>query len=184
MKELSLNVLDITQNSVSAGASLIEIALVEADGWLTLTVTDNGCGMSRETLKTVTDPFYTTRTTRKVGMGIPLLKLAAEQTGGTFEITSTAAADDPLSHGTVVRAAFDTRHIDMTPVGDMVATMETLLQGHPEIDYVFTHKTQAFTVEMDTRQMRAILGDVALNAPEVLVWVRGYLSEQYEHLPE
>ena len=185
MQELSLNILDITQNSVSAGASLIEIALVESsDGWLVLTIADNGCGMRRETLKNVMDPFYTTRTTRKVGMGIPLLKLAAEQTGGTLEIASTAAADDPLSHGTVVRATFDTRHIDMTPIGDMIATIETLLQGHPEIDYVFTHKTPTFTVEMDTRQMRAVLEDVALNAPEVLLWVRGYLSEQYEHLPE
>ena len=184
MKELSLNILDITQNSVTAGATLIEITLVEEDGVLTLTITDNGCGMSRETLKTVTDPFYTTRTTRKVGMGIPLLQLAAEQTGGTLQITSVAAADDPLQHGTAVRATFDTRHIDMTPVGDMVATIETLLQGHPEIDYVFTHKTSDFTVEMDTREMRAVLGDVALNVPEVLIWVRGYLSEQYEHLPE
>ena len=184
MKELSLNILDITQNSITAGATLIEIAIIEEDGLLTLTITDNGCGMSRETLKTVTDPFYTTRTTRKVGMGIPLLQLAAEQTGGALQITSTAAADDPLQHGTVVRATFDTRHIDMTPLGDMVATIETLLQGHPEIDYVFTHKTPGFTVEMDTREMRAILGDVALNTPEVLVWVRGYLSEQYEHLPE
>ena len=87
MQELSLNILDITQNSVSAGASLIEIALVESsDGWLVLTIADNGCGMRRETLKNVMDPFYTTRTTRKVGMGIPLLKLAAEQTGGTLEI--------------------------------------------------------------------------------------------------
>ena len=184
MKELSLNILDITQNSITAGATLIEISIIEEDGLLTLTITDNGCGMSRETLKTVTDPFYTTRTTRKVGMGIPLLQLAAEQTGGTLQITSVAAADDPLQHGTVVRATFDTRHIDMTPLGDMVATIETLLQGHPEIDYVFTHTTPRFTVEMDTREMRAILGDVALNTPEVLVWVRGYLSEQYEHLPE
>lgn len=184
MKELSLNILDITQNSITAGATLIEISIIEEDGLLTLTITDNGCGMSSETLKTVTDPFYTTRTTRKVGMGIPLLQLAAEQTGGTLQITSVAAADDPLQYGTVVRATFDTRHIDMTPLGDMVATIETLLQGHPEIDYVFTHTTPRFTVEMDTREMRAILGDVALNTPEVLVWVRGYLSEQYEHLPE
>ena len=185
MKELSLNILDITQNSVSAGASQIEISLSEGgDGWLTLTIADNGCGMSRETLKTVMDPFYTTRTTRKVGMGIPLLQLAAEQTGGTLHIESVATADDPYAHGTVVRATFDTRHIDMTPLGDMVATMVTLLQGHPEIDYVFTHKTPGVTVEMDTREMRAVLGDVALNAPEVLLWVREYLSEQYEHLPE
>lgn len=185
MKELSLNILDITQNSVTAGASLIEISLaLEESGWLTLTITDNGCGMSRETLQTVMDPFYTTRTTRKVGMGIPLLKLAAEQTGGRLQITSTAAADDPVAHGTTLCVTFDTKHIDMTPLGDMVATMETLLQGHPEIDYVFVHKTPTACVEMDTRSMREVLGGVPLNEPEVLLWVRGYLSEQYEHLPE
>ncbi len=184
MKELSLNVLDIAQNSVTAGATLIEISLCEKDGILTLSIQDDGCGMSAETLKSVMDPFYTTRTTRKVGMGIPLLKLAAEQTGGTLQITSVSAADDPLAHGTVVRATFDMRHIDMTPIGDMIATIETLLQGHPEIDYVFTHETPSITVKMDTREMRAVLGDVTLNAPEVLLWVRDYLSEQYEHLPE
>ncbi|MBR5538732.1 MAG: ATP-binding protein [Clostridia bacterium] len=184
MKELSLNILDISQNSITAGASLVEISLVEKeDGWLTLAVTDDGCGMSEETLRTVMDPFYTTRTTRKVGMGIPLLKLAAEQTGGevTIESVSDKVSED---HGTVITATFDTKHIDMTPLGDVIETVVTILQGHPEIDYLFIHKTPRFCVEMDTREMRAVLGDVSLAEPEILEWVRGNLSEQYEQLPE
>ena len=180
MKELSLNILDITQNSVTAGAKNITISLVEGDdGWLTLSIIDDGCGMSEDTLRTVMDPFYTTRTTRKVGMGIPLLKLACEQTGGVLDIKSKHEKDFPNEHGTTVTATFDTKHIDMTPVGDMISTIEVLLQGHPEIDYLYVHKTPRFNVEMDTRELRAVLGDISLGEPEILQWVRGYLGEQY-----
>ena len=185
MQELSLNILDISQNSISAGASLVEISLYETvDGWLTLTITDDGCGMTEETLRTVMDPFYTTRTTRKVGMGIPLLKLAAEQTGGTvvLESVSETVSDE---HGTTIRATFDTGHIDMIPLGNVIETVQTILQGHPEIDYVFMHKTPRFSVRMDTRELREVLGDISLAEPEILEWVGGYLSEQYEeHLSE
>lgn len=184
MKELSLNILDISQNSITAGASLVEILLTEDEsGWLTLAIRDNGCGMSEETLRTVMDPFYTTRTTRKVGMGIPLLKLAAEQTGGEVKIESVSDKVSE-SHGTTITATFDTKHIDMTPLGDVIETVVTILQGHPEVDYLFIHKTPRFHVEMDTREMRAVLGDVSLAEPEILEWVRANLSEQYEQLPE
>ena len=92
MKELSLNILDVAKNSVVAGAENVIISLVtDADGMLTLTIKDDGCGMSEDTVKNVTDPFYTTRTTRKVGMGLPLLKLAAEQTGGYLKLESSKA---------------------------------------------------------------------------------------------
>lgn len=184
MKELSLNILDITQNSISARATLISITLTEdTDGWLTLAITDDGCGMTEETLRTVMDPFYTTRTTRKVGMGVPLLKMAAEQTGGKVTIESVSETVSE-AHGTTITATFDTNHIDMTPIGDIVSTVETILQGHPEVDYVFTHTSPRFSVTMDTRELRAVLGEVSLAEPEVLLWVRGYLSEQYEQLPE
>ena len=184
MKELSLNILDITQNSISARATLIYITLTEdADGWLTLAIRDNGCGMTEETLRTVMDPFYTTRTTRKVGMGIPLLKMAAEQTGGKVTIESVSETVSE-NHGTTITATFDTGHIDMTPLGDIISTVETILQGHPEIDYVYTHTSPRFSVKMDTRELRAVLGEVSLAEPEILAWVRGYLSEQYEQLPE
>ena len=102
MKELSLNILDITENSVKAGAELTSILIDEEKNTLRLTIEDNGSGMSEEILKGVTDPFYTTRTTRKVGMGLPLLKLAAEQTGGEMTVTSVSSERISGNHGTKV----------------------------------------------------------------------------------
>ena len=183
MKELSLNVLDITQNSITAGAKRIEISLTEDEkGILTLRIADDGCGMSQETVNRVIDPFYTTRTTRKVGMGIPLLKLAAEQTGGEVTIASRTVQEDPEDHGTVVTATFDTNSIDFTPVGDMVSTMCTIIQGHPEVDYQFVHKTPRFDVGLDTVQLRAVLGeDVPLSRYEIIAWISDYLTQQYQN---
>ena len=179
MKELSLNVLDITKNSVKARASLIHISLVEVGGLLTLTITDNGCGMKPEVLETVMNPFYTTRTTRKVGMGIPLLMLAAEQTGGGVTILSRHEEEYPDDHGTTVTATFHTDHIDFTPIGDMVSTMETLIMGSPDIDFSYLHDRNGARVELDTRQLREVLGDVPLDSYEVIQWIGDFLREQY-----
>ncbi len=184
MKELSLNILDIAQNSITAEADLVEITLDETDTELTLSIKDNGFGMSPEFLASVHDPFSTTRTTRKVGLGIPLLKLAAEQTGGGIELTSTQRSVDPENCGTEIRAFFHKDHLDFTPIGDVISTVTTLLQGFPEVDYVFIHRMRENgaekTVALDTRDMRTILGDdVPLNDPSVLLWVRQMLEEQY-----
>jgi len=179
MKELSLNVLDITKNSVKAGASLIGISLIEEGNKLTLTITDNGCGMKPEVVETVMNPFYTTRTTRKVGMGIPLLMLAAEQTGGSVTIESRHEEEHPEDHGTVVTATFFTDHIDFTPIGDIVSSIETLIMGSPDIDFTFLHDRKGQRVEMDTRQLREVLGDVPLDTYEVIQWIGQFLREQY-----
>ncbi len=180
MKELSLNVLDITKNSVKAGATLVEILLTETDKRLTIVIRDNGCGMSEEVVRQVENPFYTTRTTRKVGLGIPLLKLAAEQTGGTLAIESRTAAQSPDAHGTTVTAVFDKTHLDFTPIGDMIPTVTTLVQGSPDIDFHFRHETPERTVELKTAEMRDVLGvDVLLNSYEVIQWIGQYLAEQY-----
>ena len=111
MKELSLNILDIAQNSVKAGAKDIDIRLTETADTLTIEITDDGCGMDAEAVKGVIDPFFTTRTTRNVGLGVPLLKLAAEQTGGGIEISSVSERDDPQRHGTRVTANFNKNNI-------------------------------------------------------------------------
>ena len=180
MKELSLNILDIAENSVKAKATLVEIILKESEKELELIIRDDGCGMPEEIVRGVTDPFYTTRTTRKVGMGIPLLKLAAEQAGGRLEISSLTANDDPINHGTRVKATFYTNNIDFTPIGDIVSTICVIIQGHPEINYVFRHITPEKSVELDTRQMREVLGeDVSLGEPEVIAWISEFLKEQY-----
>ncbi len=180
MKELSLNILDIAENSVKAKATLTEIDITEQKDKLTLTITDDGCGMTEEILKTVTDPFYTTRTTRKVGMGIPLLKLEAELTGGSLSINSKHISEYPNDHGTVVTAVFFKNHIDCTPLGDVVSSMTTLIQGHPDTDFLFTHKTGEKEITLDTRELREVLGaDVPLNTYDVIKWIEEYLNEQY-----
>lgn len=180
MKELSLNILDIAENSVKAGASLTEIRVEETEETVVITITDNGCGMTEEILRTVTDPFYTTRTTRKVGMGLPLLKLEAEQTGGTVTVKSKPECDYPEDHGTEVHAVFNRNHIDFTPLGDVISTVVTLIQGHPDTDFLFEHIISGGrTVRLDTRELRAVLEDVPLCSYEVINWIREYLSEQY-----
>jgi hypothetical protein len=126
------------------------------------------------------NPFYTTRTTRKVGMGVPLLMLAAEQTGGGVTIESRHEEACPHDHGTVVTATFFTDHIDFTPLGDMVSTMETLIMGSPEIDFTFVHDANGHRVELDTRQLREVLGEVPLDSYEIIQWIGDFLREQYQ----
>ncbi len=181
MKELSLNILDITKNSVRAKAKNIGISLVtDEKGILTLMITDDGCGMKPETVATVTDPFCTSRTTRKVGLGLPFLKLAAEQAGGNLTVTSQHEEDYPENHGTEVCATFDTHNIDFTPIGDIVETMLLLIGGSPEIDFLFMDKTPEREVTLDTKLLREVLGkEVSLAEYEILEWIRGYLNEQY-----
>ena len=182
MKDLSLNLLDIAENSVKAGATLTRLLLTQEGDLLTFRVEDDGCGMTEEVLRGVVDPFYTTRTTRKVGLGLPLLRMAAEQTGGTMEVESRHVDTHPDDHGTEVTAVFHTDHIDCPPVGDMVATVTTLIQGHPDTDFTFSHSIEGEKVELDTRQLREILGEVSLAEYEVLQWITGYLSDQYNAL--
>lgn len=180
MKELSLNILDIAQNSIHADASLVQILLDEDDESLKLSIIDDGKGMSGEFLARVTDPFSTTRTTRKVGMGLPLLKLAAEQTGGYLSITSRERSEHPEDHGTEVTAFFYKTHLDFTPLGDVVSTMVSLVQGSPEVDFLFRHTFPDHTVELDTREIREVLGgEIPLSSPDVLVWIRETLEAQY-----
>ena len=179
MKEISLNILDIAENSVKAGASLTEIIINEDNDKLILTIRDDGCGMTEETLQSVTDPFYTTRTTRSVGLGIPLLKLACEQTGGSLDIRSRVKTDESTDHGTTVTATFFKNHLDFTPLGDVISSIVTLVQGHPDRDFLFMHRIGEREISVDTRALREILEDVPLSSFEVLEWIKGFLEEQY-----
>ncbi|MBQ8980480.1 MAG: sensor histidine kinase [Eubacterium sp.] len=182
MKELSLNILDVAENSVKAGATLTQILIVEQGDLLTLTFKDDGCGMSEEVVRAVIDPFYTTRTTRKVGLGVPLLKLAAEQTGGNLTVQSKTAEEHPDSHGTEVTATFYKNHLDFTPLGDVISSITTLIQGHPDTDFLFSHKTENGEVMLDTRELRQVLGDVPLDTYDVIKWIEDYLKEQYAEI--
>ena len=179
MKEISLNILDIAENSVKAKASLTEILISEEGDKLTLTIKDDGCGMDEQTVRSVIDPFYTTRKTRSVGLGIPLLKLACEQTGGSLSIESSVNESD---HGTTVRAIFFKNHIDFIPLGDVTSSIVTLIQGHPDTDFLFRHTTDGGEVSLDTREIRAVLEDVPLDTYEVICWIRSSIEEQYDEI--
>ena len=177
MKELSLNILDIAQNSIKASASRLEITLTRQGSWLTIQITDDGTGMSPAFAAEAANPFTTTRTTRKVGMGLPLFKLAAEQTGGTVAIESRQATQAGEPHGTSVTATFDTAHVDCEPLGDMTETILALMQGSPDLSLTYTYKTEAGELRLSTDEMREILGDdVPLNSPDVLAWAREFLN--------
>ncbi len=182
MKELSLNILDIAQNSVKANADTIRIILTESQEALKIEITDNGCGMKEDFLRNVSDPFTTTRTTRKVGLGIPLFKLAAQQTGGDLTIVSRHEDEYPDSHGTELTAVFMKNHLDFTPLGDVVSTVTVLIQGQPSVRWIYSHFTDKGSVSLDTDELKAVLGDVPLDTFEVISWIGDYLREQYNEI--
>lgn len=173
MRELSLNVLDIAQNSIAAGSSLVSIEAIEitALNELTLIVADNGKGMTKEQLSAVRDPFFTTRTTRKVGLGVPLFKMAAEMTGGSLSIESE------VGKGTTVKAVFKTNHVDFTPLGDMTSTIVTLITMNTQIDFVYHFKKDEHEFLLETEKLREILGDVPLSEPSIAEWLTEYINE-------
>ena len=173
MKELSLHILDIAKNSVKAKADLIEIIISENEekNLLTIEINDNGCGMSKEFLEKVRDPFSTTRTTRKVGMGIPLFEAAAVQCGGYVDITSEEGV------GTEFKVVFEYNHIDRAPLGDMPGTMQVLISGSPDIDFIYRHEKNGKVFNMDTRELRQVLGEVPLDTLDVLAWIDEFIRE-------
>ena len=178
MKELSLHILDIVQNSISAGAGVITIEITEdaAADFLKFIITDNGRGMSKDFIDKVMDPFTTSRTTRKVGLGIPLLKHACEACGGSLQITSA------VGEGTAVTALFGYSHIDRQPLGDMAETMHGLITSHEKVDFVYRHTVNEKSFSADTREIKTILGGVPLGEPEVLLWLLEYLRDGEQSL--
>jgi len=178
MQELSMNILDIAENSVRAGAALIQITVDEnlSEDLLTITIRDNGCGMTKEQLNNVIDPFYTTRTTRKVGLGVPFFKMAAELTGGSLEIKST------VGEGTLILAHFVFSSIDRMPLGDINETISTLIHCNPQIDFVYTRRFDNDVMQLDTREFRRILDGVELNDPTVSKFIRDFLAENTSDL--
>lgn len=168
MEDLSLHILDVVENGTAAGATRVEIHLRE-DGprdWLELRIQDNGRGMDEAMLARVRDPFVTTRTTRRVGMGIPLLDQATREAEGSFEIHSQPG------RGTEVIAGFRLSHIDRRPLGDIAETVVTLILGHPEVEFLFSGAWDGREVELDTRELKRELEDVPLTHPSVLNWIR------------
>jgi len=177
MTEISLNVLDVAENSIRANADFIQISVTvnSLQDRLTIVITDNGCGMTAEQIAHVEDPFFTTRTTRSVGLGVSFFKYAAEITGGEFSIISEPGK------GTVVTAVFVLSHIDRMPLGDMTCTMHTLIIFNTNIDFLYSYIVDDNSFTLNTREFREILGNVSFNMPEVSTYIKEYLQEnEYE----
>ncbi|MDF2950724.1 MAG: Histidine kinase, gyrase and HSP90-like ATPase [Anaerocolumna sp.] len=172
MTELSLNVLDVAENSLRAKADFIQILLEinSIQDTLTIIITDNGVGMSEQQVVQAQDPFYTTRTTRNVGLGIPFFKYAAESTGGRFSIHSSPGK------GTKVQAEFKLSHIDRMPLGDMTSTIYTLITFNIHVDFLYTYIVDDKSFSLDTREFRKILGNIPFHEPEVASFIKEYLE--------
>jgi hypothetical protein len=180
MKEIVLHLLDLAENSISAGAKTIQIAICEDldQDLLTASIEDDGRGMDEETVRKITDPFYTSRTTRSVGLGIPLLKEAAEACEGGIKILSK-----PKS-GTRVEVTFQHSHIDRMPLGNLPDTFIGLTVTHPEVHWIFRYtarknrKEEHF--EFDDEPVKTILIDVPLTHPDVLAYLGETLGKGLE----
>lgn len=171
MNNLSFHITDITANSIRAGASQITVGIATREGVITIEVRDNACGMDRKTVERATNPFYTTRTTRSVGLGLPFLIQSAEQTGGSVTINSSPGK------GTDVIARFIAGHIDCPPWGDLPGTISTMITGNPGVNITFIHETERNTFRISTQELQEVLGGLPLSLPRVTIWLREMIRE-------
>lgn len=178
MEDISLYILDLVQNSIAAAATLIEVSVIEdvQNDKLILSIRDNGVGMDSQTVKKITDPFYTTRTTRKVGLGLALVEAAAQACDGGVYIFSQPGK------GTEVRVEFKYHHIDRPPLGRIDQTIALLVACNPSIDFVYTHIAPAGRLRFDSREVRQRIGELSLDHPEVVEWIREYIREGIDEI--
>ena len=178
MRELADNILDIAQNSISAKASLVEIDITvdHSRDAVALRFADDGCGMSAEMAQAVCDPFTTTRKTRKVGLGLPLLKMTAQATGGDFAIESE------IGKGTTVSVSFGLSHIDRPPMGDVPGSLFTLVLMNPGVDFLFVYDVDGKSFTFDTRVVRETVAPIPLDHPEISAWIKECLYQEITEL--
>lgn len=178
MKDLSLHILDVAQNSVSAGARniTIEISQDYRSGKMEVIIRDDGKGMTAEVVQRVTDPYYTTRTTRKVGLGLPLFKQSSQMTGGDLTLQSEPGK------GTLVKVVFDMNHIDCLPLGDMAGVIMVLVGGTSGIEWTYKHSVNDQVYVFDTREVKEVLEDMPLNDPAVIRHLREMIRENLKEL--
>ena len=170
MNTLTFHITDIASNSVRAGATRISLEITIHEDHTTVRITDNGCGMDAEKVSRITNPFYTTRTTRKVGLGIPFLIQNAEQTGGHVSITSEPGK------GTAVTACFITSNIDCPPMGDLPGTVAMLISGNPGINVCFSYRKEELFFEISSEDLRSVFEDIPLSYPKVILAIREMIA--------
>ncbi len=173
MEDLSLHILDIVENAIAAKAKKIGISIVEEPkrDQLVIEIKDDGIGMDEEVSRKATDPFFTTRTSRRVGLGLSLMAQSAQEAGGMLRIESE------LGKGTKVTAAFQYRHIDRKPLGSMVETMTTLLLGNPELDISYVHEKEGKSYTLNSQVLKDRFKNRSLTDPEAIQWLRKHLKE-------
>ena len=178
MKEISLHILDIIQNSVRAEATEISIIIIEDTlrNFLTITIDDNGKGMSEELTQGIKNPFVTSRTLRKVGLGIPLLNQLCEECEGGLVVEST------LGKGTRLVATMQYDHIDRLPIGDMPSTITTLILAKPEIEYIYKHIYNSNEFLFDTKEIKKLLEGAPIWDLNIIKWLGNYLQENIEEI--
>ncbi len=178
MEDLSLHILDIAENSVDARAKTVRISLTEdqARDLLVLEIADDGRGMDREMAKRALDPFVTTKTTRRVGLGLPLLAESARAANGDLRIQSKPG------QGTRIKATFRLSHIDTKPLGDIAQTMISLVIGHPEVDFLYAHKINSYRYAFDTRELKKEIGGLPLQAPQVVSFIKKNINEGLDRI--
>ncbi len=174
MEDISLHILDVAENSTAAEASLLEIVIIQntADDILKIMIKDNGRGMDEVMAKNVSDPFVTTRTTRRVGLGIPLLAQSAQEADGEISVKSVKGK------GTEITATFKCSHIDRKPLGDIASTIITIILGNPDIDIVYQSDFDGTITEIDTREIKSELESVSITEPAVLELIRNTINDK------
>ena len=178
MNELSLHILDICQNSIKADANLINIIIEEdlKNDFYKILIGDNGHGMSEKTLSEVSDPFFTTRSTRKVGLGVSLFKMAAEMCNGYFNV------DSIVDKGTIITAIFEHSHIDRAPLGDISETIMILILNEKDINIYYEHIYNNQKYIFDTREIRKVLGDIPFTEYSVILWIKDNIVNGIKNL--
>jgi len=178
MKEISLHILDIVQNSIAAKAKKVEIIIAEKvkKNLLKIIINDDGTGMNKKEQKEVLDPFVTSRTTREVGLGLPFLKKAAENCNGKLTI------DSQKGEGTNLEVEFQYDHIDRAPLGDIVGTIISLLTTNPQLDFIYKHRYNGKEFEFNTYSLKKEIEGININHPEIINWINEYLKENLREL--
>jgi hypothetical protein len=178
LEELALHLLDVMQNSIEARATRLDLTISEAEpgDWVEIELVDNGRGMDAATQAAVFDPFFTSRKTRRVGLGLPLMRATAEATGGYVTLTSELGA------GATLRARFGQSHIDCPPLGDLATTLTSVICGHPELDVHYCHTKGQRSFGLTSSALRGRLGDVPLGSPAVFAWLKDYLHQEIAEL--
>lgn len=173
MLELAQNILDIAENSIRAGASFISVNINEntGDNLLTIEISDNGCGMNEQEINNALDPFYSTKKVRRIGLGLPLLADAAREAGGKLNLQSS------IGQGTKVTATFTYNHIDRQPLGNMTATLVTIIAANPDIDVVYNHSRDNRHFTLDTRLLISEINDISICHPQIVKYIRKTIKD-------